>query len=339
MPYRCIKEHEHMEHEHEHDYDFVGCKLCEDCHFIYYKEPEGFKAKEFLASNPPNTFNAIDVETANADRASICSIGIVHVRGGRIEDTWTCLIDPEDWFDPWNVDIHGITEDAVKGVPILPEVREELRSRLRGSILVSHTAFDRVAFERAMDKYGLEQLQVQWLDSARIVRRAWPEKYGSSGFGLSAVAYDLGIAFQHHDALEDAQAAAKIVLHACTDTGLDIEAWLERVEQSIDPSRRQPPKSVHRDANPDGQLFGEVVVFTGSLDLPRQKASDLAAQAGCTVIPGVTKYTTMLVVGIQEKRRLAGYEKSSKHRKVEALIARGIDIQILSEDDFLEVVK
>ena len=29
------------------------------------------------------TFNSIDVETANADRASICQIGIVHVRGGQ----------------------------------------------------------------------------------------------------------------------------------------------------------------------------------------------------------------------------------------------------------------
>ena len=44
--------------------------------------------------------------------------------------------------------------------PILPEVRDELRRRLRGSVLVSHTAFDRVAFERDMTRYDLEQLQV-----------------------------------------------------------------------------------------------------------------------------------------------------------------------------------
>ena len=41
------------------------------------------------------TFNAIDVETANADRASICQIGIVHVRDGEIEDRWQTLVDPE----------------------------------------------------------------------------------------------------------------------------------------------------------------------------------------------------------------------------------------------------
>jgi len=90
------------------------------------------------------TFNSIDVETANADRASICQIGIVHVRDGKLEDEWETLVNPEDWFDPWNVQIHGIDEDDVKHSPILPELRSELRNRLRGSVLVSHTSYDRV---------------------------------------------------------------------------------------------------------------------------------------------------------------------------------------------------
>ena len=42
------------------------------------------------------TFNSIDVETANADRASICQIGIVHVRDGEIGDQWQTLVNPED---------------------------------------------------------------------------------------------------------------------------------------------------------------------------------------------------------------------------------------------------
>ena len=65
------------------------------------------------------TFNAIDVETANADRASICQVGIVHVRDGAIHDRWQTLINPEDWFDPWNVSIHGITLDDVSNSPTL----------------------------------------------------------------------------------------------------------------------------------------------------------------------------------------------------------------------------
>ena len=178
------------------------------------------------------TFKAIDVETANADRATICQIGIVHVEEGEIVDRWETLIDPEDWFDPWNVSIHGIDEIDVNNSPTLPQVRNELRRRLRGSALVSHTSFDRVAFERAMDRYGLERLQVTWLDSAGIARRAWPEKYG----------------------------------------------------------------------------------------------------------PRVTSQVTMLVVGTQDKTKLNGYEKSSKHRKAEALVMKGMEIQILSESDFSELI-
>ena len=91
------------------------------------------------------TFNSIDVETANADRASICQIGMVHVRDGQIEDRWQTLVNPEDWFDPWNTSIHGISETDVRNSLTLPAVRDELRARLRGSVLVSHTSFDRVA--------------------------------------------------------------------------------------------------------------------------------------------------------------------------------------------------
>ncbi|MCY3837675.1 MAG: transposase [Gammaproteobacteria bacterium] len=282
------------------------------------------------------TFNAIDVETANADRASICQIGIVHVRDGVVVDRWQSLVDPEDWFDPWNVSIHGIDEKDVRNSPTLPDVRGELRRRLRGSVLVSHTSFDRVAFERAMSRYDLEQLQVTWLDSARIARRAWPERYGRRGYGLKNVAKDLGISFTHHDALEDARAAAELVLRACVVAETDIEYWLRRVTRPIFPS---PSGAVlRRDGNVEGALFGETLVFTGALGVARREAADMAAAAGCNVAANVTQKTTLLVVGTQDKSRLNGYDKSSKHRKAESLIGKGADIQILSETDFSELV-
>jgi hypothetical protein len=62
-------------------------------------------------------------------------------------------------------------------------------------------------------------------------------------------------------------------------------------------------------------LFGETVVFTGSLTLPRREAAALAASVGCEVASGVTKSTTLLVVGDQDVRKLAGNERSSKHSR------------------------
>ena len=278
------------------------------------------------------TFNAIDVETANADRASICQIGVIHVRNGEIADQWQTLVNPEDWFDPWNVAIHGITEGHVKDSPTLPDVHAELRSRLHDAVLVSHTAFDRVACERAMTRYRLEELEVTWLDSARIARRAWPER---AGYGLKSIARDLGVSFQHHDAQEDARAAAEIVLRACAATETDIAAWLGQVEHSMLPLSTSSAK---REANGEGTLRGETVVFTGALVIPRREAAAMAAAAGCEVANGVTQRTTMLVVGTQDKTKLNGYEKSSKHRKAELLVERGADIQVLSESDFHELM-
>ncbi len=64
----------------------------------------------------------------------------------------------------------------------------------------------------------------------------------------------------------------------------------------------------------------------------------MAAKVGCDVNNGVNKKTTILVVGTQDKSRLNGYEKSGKHRKTEVLIAKGMDVQILSEEDFFELM-
>ena len=101
------------------------------------------------------TFNAIDVETANADSGSICQIGVVHVVDGEISEAWSTLVDPEAPFDYHNIRLHRITSKKVAGSPVIPELRDELCRRLEGSYLVSHTAFDRGALSRAMGRYEL----------------------------------------------------------------------------------------------------------------------------------------------------------------------------------------
>ena len=174
------------------------------------------------------TFNAIDVETANADPSSICQIGVVRIIEGEIAESLSILVNPEVRFNPSNVRLHGISEDTVKGSETLPQVQARLRSVVDGMALVSHTSFDRVALDRAMSRYGFDAIRATWLDSAAIARSAWPERYRRTGWSLANVAGDLGIAFRHHDAVEDARAASEIVIRACLHTGLDIDGWLTR---------------------------------------------------------------------------------------------------------------
>jgi len=124
-------------------------------------------------------------------------------------------------------------------------------------------------------------------------------------------------------------------VRAMRETGLDLSGWLSRVRQPIDPNAALP---IVYDGNPDGPLYGDEIVFTGALNIHRREAAVFAAKAGCNVADGVTKSTTILVVGDQDVVKLAGHEKSRKHRKAEELIAKGQPIRILRESDYLRLI-
>ncbi len=193
------------------------------------------------------TFTAIDVETANADPSSICQIGIVSFQHGEILDKLSVLVNPESPFSSSNVKIHGIREDTVSKSDTLPDIHGLLRSRLDGRTLVSHTGFDRLALERAMEKYQLPPVRAVWLDSAQIARDSWPEKYKRRRCGLVRVASDLNITFRHHDALEDAIAAGMIVVCACRHTDRDLDDWIETFRANY----RHHPIGVHSRTGPE----------------------------------------------------------------------------------------
>lgn len=278
-------------------------------------------------------FTAIDVETANADLASVCQIGVVTFINGEATRQWQSLIDPEDEFDPINVSIHGIDESKVRGAPRYSDVATHVSGLMTDQVVVSHMSFDRVAMSRVQQKYRLTPILCRWLDSAKVCRRAWSQ-FGQKGYGLANVAAHCGIEFRHHDAAEDARAAGEVLLRAMSETGLTLDDWLTRANGPIDPEGSRP----NREGNPDGALFGEVLVFTGTLSMSRREAADVAASAGCSVVSSVGKTATLLVVGDQDIRKLAGKAKSSKHRRAEELIGMGQSIRILTERDFRDLV-
>lgn len=275
-------------------------------------------------------FVAIDVETANADMSSICQIGMAHFGEKGMLDEWVSYIDPEDFFDDINTSIHGIDETVVKGAPKFKQLSDELYGYLDDRIVVCHTHFDRVAIKQTSQKYVMRDPDCTWIDSAIVARRTWQE-FSQRGYGLKNVCEKLGYTFKHHDALEDAKAAGTIMLAALEYSGLSAEEWFEKFRQPLGSA------SIKKEGDSDGSLYGEVLVFTGSLNIPRREAADIAAKLGCTVKPGVTKKTTMLVVGDQDVTRLAGHTKSSKHRKAEKLILGGQEIKILRQSDFVQL--
>lgn len=281
-------------------------------------------------------FLSIDVETANPDMSSICQIGIASFKDGVLVSEWSSLIDPEDYFDPMNVSVHGISESDVSSAPKFSEVFTVISSLLAGNVCVSHTHFDRISLDKAIRRYSLQPVEVTWLDSARVARRTWGE-CAMKGYGLANVSKIIGYEFKHHDALEDAKAAGAIINAAIEKTGLTIEGWLTRVGQPINGATTSSNK-ITMDGNAEGELYGQSIVFTGALSIPRKDAAQMASSIGCAVASSVSKKIDYLVVGDQDATKLAGKEKSSKHLKAEELISQGVAIRILKESDFKELV-
>lgn len=177
----------------------------------------------FTIPNGPFRFIALDVETANSSSSSICQIGLASVRhDGEIHVT-SCLIDPEQPFSSFNVKLHGIGPEQVRGAPRFPDALQQIYTLLSQQILIQHSTFDRTAMNNACSAYGLEKPEWQWADSVKIARTAWPEFRGNGGHGLGHLKKALGLEFQHHDAGEDAKAAAMVVLKAEAHTGYSLE--------------------------------------------------------------------------------------------------------------------
>ncbi len=277
----------------------------------------------------------LDLETANPDYASICQIGFVEVRAGSIVDEVSALIDPDDYFDPINISIHGIDPGQISSSPQFDKIYPDIFDRLSDSIIVHHGPFDRIAIQRACNRYSLKHLPAHWLDNQKVVRRTW-DQFSKRGYSLKNLSQHFQIEFEHHDALEDARATEKIFRLALQDSGLSPIDWIDRVGQPIATGK---PSDISRTGSDSGPFNGETIVFTGALKIPRKEAADVAQSLGFNVASSVTKKTTFLCVGIQGRDKLAGYAKSSKHRKADQMVSKGHEIAIVSEADFWALTK
>jgi DNA polymerase-3 subunit epsilon len=266
-------------------------------------------------------FIAIDVETANRDRGSICQIGLVCFNGDGIEWQWSTLVNPECEFEPHNIRIHRITPQHVLDAPKWPAVFECIEASLGGQVIASHTNFDEYA----------------------LARRTWPE---FRRHGLAELCAAFEIELNHHDALSDAMACGRIV-KLCRAGASMSPAEIERRALAIANARPRRASrfklAAHQDdvaaaGSPDGPLSGHVVVLSGEFDGGKGPLAAFAASAGCRVDLDFAKTrTTILVVGRRDQEAW-GHAKSGKHQRAEAAIAEGRDIRILTEVEFRRLV-
>ena len=156
-------------------------------------------------------FAAIDFETANYQRTSVCSVGVVTVRGGMIADRFYSLIKPEpEYYDYRCVQVHGLTEEDTRNAPVFPDVWRQIEPLITGLPLVAHNkAFDETCLKAVFRMYRMDYPGYTFLCTLLRSRKVWPWGRHTLDFIAARCGYDLT---QHHHALADAEACAAIAL-------------------------------------------------------------------------------------------------------------------------------
>lgn len=158
-------------------------------------------------------FAAIDFEIANEQCCSVCSVGIVVVRGGEVVERFYSLIHPEpDYYQWFCRRVHGIGPDDTEDAPVFPFVWARIEPLIEGLPLVAHNAgFDEKCLKDVFKVYRMDYPDYVFLDTFSASRR----HFGASlpNHRLPTVAAACGYTLtRHHHALADADACAQIAL-------------------------------------------------------------------------------------------------------------------------------
>ena len=158
-------------------------------------------------------FAAIDFEIANYHRSSVCSVGVVIVRGGEITDKIYRLIRPEPEWYLWRfTQVHGLTEDDTAGEKVFPHVWKEIAPKIEGLPLVAHNSpFDEGCLREVFRVYQMDYPDYEFHCTCNASRRIFGKSLPNHQ--LHTVAAHCGFDLtNHHHALADAEACAWIAL-------------------------------------------------------------------------------------------------------------------------------
>ncbi|MBI2930193.1 MAG: 3'-5' exonuclease [Planctomycetes bacterium] len=175
------------------------------------RSAEGRRAKVKRDHRDTNSFVAIDFETADYGPDSACAVALVRVEGDRIVQRESHPIRPPRPSFVFTY-IHGITWKDVAHQPAFGELWPKIKPLLTGTdLLAAHNArFDQSVLQACCAAARVEPPAAPFLCTVRLARQTW----GLRPTRLPDVCRHLGLPLQHHNALSDAEACARIVLAA-----------------------------------------------------------------------------------------------------------------------------
>lgn len=291
-----------------------------------------------------NRFVALDFETANANPASICSVGMVKVIDKHMTETFYTLVDPETRFSEGNIRVHGITPEDIQDAPTFEHVYPYMMDFIGDLPVVAHNAsFDMKVLFASLVRYGKEIPPIQYFCSVQMGRRT----VQNHSYSLANMMRFYNIDFKgHHHALNDAKAAAMIT-YRLLEHYPSLDSYLKSHKKYLRSMRNSKSKRATMDLYNDALLsikptvditddthpfFGKKIAISGTLYLKRKDLVQYIVNHGGTY----TIYDDMdiFIHGIQRGNTL-----SKKEQIVRNKIAMGKDIVLINNEKLKSLIE
>lgn len=167
---------------------------------------------------------AFDVETPNEQNNRMSAIGITIVEDRKVVGSFGTLVNPESYFNPFNIALTGITPEEAEKAPTFGELWETIEPILSAGILVAHNApFDMGVMARCLRAYCLDwERYVPYTCTVRMTRAALPKLCDHK---LNTLCAYWDIPLDHHRAESDSLACAEVLIR-CLNAGLPVGRFL-----------------------------------------------------------------------------------------------------------------
>lgn len=289
-------------------------------------------------------YTVVDVEATGyaPEYDDIIELAALRVRGGAVVDSFTTLVNPGYKIDAFVQSLTGITNDDLKGAPAIKAALSPLIAFIGGDLVVGHNVnFDvNFIYENSVRAYG-KPFGNDFVDTMRIARKLLSEL---KHHRLKDIAGALGVdQMREHRAYDD-----------CVTTFRCFEEMKKRISASGSVAdfvknfvKPHVPGLDLRTITADGAdfdethpLFGKHCVFTGALDkMTRAEAAQLVVNVGGICDNGITKKTNFLILGNTDYSANVKNGKTTKQKKAEEYVLAGIDIQVIAENAFYEMLE
>ncbi len=289
----------------------------------------------------PASYTMIDTETTGLDPQydKIIEMAAIKIRDGKEVARYETLVNPEQPIDDFITDLTGITNEELSTAPVAGDCLPDFVDFIGEDIVVGHNVhFDINFIYDALLACGYAPIKNDFVDTLRLSRRVRPDLEHHRLCDMAA-AYGVPQPVAHRS-LADCQTAIGVLDALAADAAArEIDLQARKKHYGASASKVSDIVAHEGCERPDSPLYGKVCVFTGKLDtLTRKDAAQLVADLGGICADGVTKKTNFLIMGTNEYCPTIVGGKSTKQKKAESLILKGADLQILTENVFLDML-